>query len=165
MAPKGNQFWKLRSKHGRKPQFASPLLLWEAAAEYFNWLDEHPWYRVEVIRGGALSGQLIEIPVARPYTLSGLCLHLHCSQSFLREFKRDCSEDFVSVIRQIEDICYVQKFEGAVVGIFNANIIARDLCLANRQDVVSTGRITNQLPNVIVQPVKHSTIPVMEIEE
>lgn len=34
-APKGNQFWKLRNKHGRSKRFASPEQLWEAACEYF----------------------------------------------------------------------------------------------------------------------------------
>ena len=42
-APKGNQFWKLRSKHGRDKLFATPDLLWEAACEYFAYCDKHPW--------------------------------------------------------------------------------------------------------------------------
>ena len=28
-APKGNQFWKLRNKHGRSKRFASPEQLWK----------------------------------------------------------------------------------------------------------------------------------------
>ena len=36
-APKGNQFWMLRSKHGRDKLFATPEALWEAACEYFQW--------------------------------------------------------------------------------------------------------------------------------
>ena len=39
-APKGNQFWMLRSKHGRDKLFATPEALWEAACEYFQWCDE-----------------------------------------------------------------------------------------------------------------------------
>jgi hypothetical protein len=42
-APKGNQFWMLRSKHGRDKLFATPEALWEAACEYFQWCDENPW--------------------------------------------------------------------------------------------------------------------------
>ena len=41
-APKGNQFWMLRSKHGRDKLFATPEALWEAACEYFQWCDENP---------------------------------------------------------------------------------------------------------------------------
>ncbi|MFC0183379.1 terminase small subunit [Pseudarcicella hirudinis] len=42
---------------------------------------------------------------------------------------------FLEVITRIEEIVYVQKFEGAAVGAFNANIIARDLGLADKQNI------------------------------
>jgi len=38
-------------------------------------------------------------------------------------------DEFSEVIRAITNIMYTQKFEGASVGVFNANIIARDLGL------------------------------------
>jgi hypothetical protein len=41
-APKGNEFWKMRSKHGRDALFASPELLWESACEYFEWCNDNP---------------------------------------------------------------------------------------------------------------------------
>ena len=34
---------------------------------------------------------------------------------------------------------YSQKFEGAASGIFNANIIARDLGLSDKQDITTGG--------------------------
>ena len=49
-APLGNQFWKLRSKHGRDYLFATPEALWEAACEYFNWCDGHPWRKNEIVK-------------------------------------------------------------------------------------------------------------------
>ena len=41
-APKGNQFWKARSSHGRKPIFPTPDALWEACQEYFQWVEDNP---------------------------------------------------------------------------------------------------------------------------
>ena len=38
-APKNNQFWKLRSKHGRDKIFKTPKILWEAACDYFEWCE------------------------------------------------------------------------------------------------------------------------------
>jgi len=35
-APKGNQFWKARSKSGRGKIFRTPKSLWKAAEEYFQ---------------------------------------------------------------------------------------------------------------------------------
>lgn len=136
-APKGNQFWKLRSKHGRDKLFATPELLWEAACEYFEWCENNPWKMKEALKGGEMAGTVMDIPTARPYTLTGLALYLGASETFWREFRKGAKNDFLSVIDQIEQVIYTQKFEGAAVGAFNANIIARDLGLkdASKQEI------------------------------
>lgn len=131
-APKGNQFWKLRSTHGREKLFATPDLLWEAATEYFNWVDAHPWYKVEANK---TTGKLIKIPTVRPYTLRAFFLYVHASENFWSEFKKAKHQDFLGVIEQIENAMYSQKFEGAAVGAFNANIIARDLGLRDKTEI------------------------------
>ncbi len=41
-APKGNRFWEARSSHGRKPIFGDPSQLWDAACQYFTWVDDNP---------------------------------------------------------------------------------------------------------------------------
>jgi meiotically up-regulated gene 157 (Mug157) protein len=138
-APKGNQFWKLRSKHGRELLFQTPDLLWEAATEYFQWVDKHPWKKIEQAKGNArpvydkkkeeyvFPEQIVKLPTERPYTLSGLCIYLDASESYWRNFRKleSLSDDFLSVIHRIEQIIATQQFEGAAVGSFNANIIAR----------------------------------------
>lgn len=133
-APKNNQFWKNRSTHGREMLFASPELLWAAATEYFNWCDSHPWYNVEGIKSGDMAGTLMKVPTAIPYTITGFQLYVHASESFWRDFKAANHEDFSSVIGEIEQTIYSQKFTGASVGAFNANIIARDLGLADKTE-------------------------------
>lgn len=84
-APKGNQFWKLRSKHGRDRLFASPELLWEAACEYFEWCDKHPWEKVD-FKGKPL--EEVRLPTARPYTITGLCLYLGCGVHYFDQFEK-----------------------------------------------------------------------------
>lgn len=152
-APKGNSFWKLRSKHGRDKLFASPDLLLQAAYDYFQWCDNNPWKKVEQSRGSAkvvtnkktkkktVLPSTVSIPTQRPYTLSGLCIYLNASEAYWRTFKRnaDLSEGFFSVIHTIEEIINTQQFEGAAVGAFNANIIARKLGLRDAADVTSGG--------------------------
>ncbi|WP_461490202.1 DNA-packaging protein [Pontibacter sp. HJ8] len=162
-APKKNAFWKQRTKHGRDKLFASADLLWKAACDYFKWCDSNPWLKTEQLKKpitikdvkGTRAVTIVEIPTARPYTLSGLCLYLDCSQSYFREFKSNPpqgSEDFLTVITRIEEIIYTQKFEGAAVGVFNANIIARDLGLADKKEIngsvdttpIDLGRLSDQ---------------------
>ena len=138
-APKENQFWKLRSKHGRDKLFATSDLLWEAACEFFQWCDDNPWKKVET-KVKSTGTDITTMPTARPYTISGLCLYLGCNVQYLSQFKAGLpkeEEDFSLVITRIEQTIYTQKFEGAAVGAFNANIIARDLGLkdASKQEV------------------------------
>lgn len=135
-APEGNQFWKLRSKHGRDKLFESPDLLLEAAQEYFQWCDENPWIKNDAVKGGDMAGVLIKIPTARPYTLSGLCVYIGANESYWRNFKKDNKiEGFSAVITHVEEVIRTQKFEGAAVGAFNANIIARDLGLSEKTEL------------------------------
>lgn len=136
-APTGNQFWKLRSKHGRDKLFETPELLWEAASEYFNWCDAHPWYKVEASKSpyAKKEDRLIKVPTVIPYTLSGLCVYMDASENYWKEFrKRDLSKDFMAIVLRVEEIIRTQKFTGAAVGAFNASIIARDLGLADKQE-------------------------------
>ena len=134
-APKGNQFWKLRSKHGRDKLFESPELLWDAACEYFQWCDDNPIEAQD--NKGTKNVNLVEYN--RPYTLKGFCLFCNACEAWFKEFKRrELSEDFITVVRKIEDTIYNQKFEGAAIGIYNANIIARDLGLADNNKIDAT---------------------------
>lgn len=136
----GNQFWKLRSKHGRDKLFKTPDLLWEAACEYFQWCDENPLKEEKLFsyQGIITSGDADKM---RAYTMSGLCLYLDCSESYFRSFKSTATEkekDFLTVISKIERTIYTQKFTGAAADLLNANIIARDLGLTDKVENKNT---------------------------
>ena len=150
----GNQFWKLRSKHGRDSLFKSPKKLWEAASEYFEWCDQNPWIREETTTKPH-GAEHKKIPTARPYTLTGLCIYLDVNNRYFFEFKNSetCknSKDFSTIVTRIEEIIYTQKFEGAAVGAFNANIIARDLGLRDNQDIDIKSDGRSIAPTVIAQ--------------
>ena len=132
---KGNQFWKKRSKHGRDLLFESPELLWESACEYFEYIEANPLLEDVVFHSqGIITHDSAE--KKRPFTLAGLCIFLDCSRNYFCMFKQgketEKRKDFLIVIERIEEIIYNQKFEGAVTGFFNSNIIARDLGLAEK---------------------------------
>lgn len=159
-APKGNQFWKLRSKHGREKLFKSPKLLLQAAFEYFEWCDKNPWIKKEQLKqpkvikdkdGGQRLETVADIPTARPYTLSGLCIYLDVNTQYFTDFKEGLTpkegakwskknKDFSLVVTRIEEIIRTQKYEGAAVGAFNASIVARDLGMVDKKDVTTNGK-------------------------
>jgi hypothetical protein len=135
-APKGNQFWKQRTKHGVDKLFSSPEVLYEEACKYFQWCDDNPWQKHEPVKAGPEFGNTVQAPIARPYTISGLCLFLKIDQATLYSYETSEShKDFHKVVTCIKEIIYTQKFEGAAVGAFNANIIARDLGLKDSQEI------------------------------
>jgi hypothetical protein len=129
-APKGNQFWKQRASHGREMLFQSPTLLWEAACEYFEWCVDNP-----IVDPRSFGGKQ---KIQRPFTMQGLCLYLNCNTAYFRQFKAALDEnekDYSTVITCIEETVYQQKFENAAIGVYNTNIIARDLGLIDKQDI------------------------------
>lgn len=153
-APKGNQFWKLRSKHGRDKLFATPELLWDAACEYFDWCESNPLME-SVVQKRKISRdeeviELIPNPKKRPFTLLGLCSYLDCNSVYFNQFEAELSKknnktnkEFSKVVTRIRETIYNQKFEGAASGFFNANIIARDLGLADKKEL--EGNLSSEL--------------------
>ena len=179
-APVGNQFWKLRSKHGRDKLFKSPELLWAAACEYFQWCDDHPWMQKKAVQKSVprqrRSGrktiteneqqtQQEAIPLGRPYTLSGLCLYCDATTAWWYSFRDNMREQndkgFIDIITRIEETIETQQFEGASVGVFNANIIARKLGLVERQQQEVNAKVSGL--NIVVES-KQDAALISEIE-
>lgn len=130
-APVGNQFWMLRSSHGRKPIFADPEQLWAAACEYFEWTDANPLYEDRLV---TFQGVATHEPVAkmRAMTIGGLCIFLDISIQAWSEYKQRLG--FGEITTRVEDIIRNQKFTGAAADLLNPNIIARDLGLVEKQE-------------------------------
>ena len=131
-APEGNQFWKARTKHGRDKIFASADLLWEACEEYFQWVEDNPLWESKLF---AYQGEVTEgvMPKMRAMTIDGLCLFLDVDDSTWRAWRND--KDFSVVVTRADKIIRAQKFAGAAADLLNPNIIARDLGLADKQEV------------------------------
>jgi len=127
----------LRSSHGRQPIFADPDQLWLACCEYFEWVEANPLKEDKLV---IFQGIATHEPVykMRAMTIAGLCLFLDISQKAWGEYRQ--REDFGAVTTRIEDVIRSQKFAGAAADLLNANIIARDLGLADRSELSGPNR-------------------------
>jgi hypothetical protein len=134
-APQGNQFWKARTKHGRDKLFASADGLWEACCEYFEWVEANPLWESKLF---SYQGEITEgiAPKMRAMTIDGMTLFLDVDYETWRRWRED--EDFRAVVTRAEQVIRDQKFSGAAADLLNANIIARDLGLADKKDLQST---------------------------
>lgn len=129
-APLGNRFWELRAKHGRDKLFETPELLKQAAEEYFTWCVDNPLIAIEYYGKDA---ERCEVPKVRAFTIQGLCLYLQCNINWFSEFERNNTDkDFSCILSHIRQCIYNQKFEHAAAGFLNANLIARDLGIADK---------------------------------
>lgn len=134
-APKGNQFWKARSSHGRKPKFKSPEDLWGACCEYFEWVEANPLKASELVKfqGKYKTAKLNKM---RAMTIAGLCIFLDITEECWGDYR--ARKGFSEVTTRVDKIIRTQKFEGAAAELLNPSIIARDLGLADKKEL--TGR-------------------------
>jgi len=145
-APAGNDFWKLRSKHGREMLFSSPTILWEACCEYFEQTSKRVWSEKHWVGKDANE---VTKDTAVPFLISGLCIFLDIDRQTWKNYgTKEEYKDFFAITKKVNEIIYTQKFEGAAVGAFNPVIIARDLGLTERTDVTSKGDALPSIPVV-----------------
>ena len=115
-----NEFWKLRSKHGRDKIFQSPDMLWEAAKEYFEHTSQREWLKTEFHGKDATK---CNVPTQAPFLLQTLWIFIGITKTTWYEYKK--LEEFKEVIARIEQIITAQKLEGALVGAYQATITSR----------------------------------------
>ena len=139
-APKGNRFWEARSKSGRNPTFSSPEQLWDSCVEYFEWVEDNPLQEEKAtqFQGAFIKGTVSKM---RAMTIGGLSIFLDISQETWSNYRK--REGFLGVTRKVEDIIKHQKFSGAAADLLNANIIARDLGLADKREVKGDLHVTD----------------------
>jgi len=121
----------------------SPEDLWNAALAYFMWCDQNPIYKSELIRSGGDAGRVMQVPIERPYTVRGLCLHMGITMDYIFEVSRSRERsDYFFVIKTILDIIHTQVLEGTLTGIYSQVAAVKHLNL---------GRELEQKTNPIVQ--------------
>jgi hypothetical protein len=126
--PQGNQFWLRRGKHGRDRIVQDPKALIDTANEYFQYCVENP---IQVI--DFKGSQVQEVDFRRPqvFEKSGLLVFLGVNKWETITNLRTVSKDFSDAVDYIENVIFYQKYSNAVVGMYNATLIARDLKLAD----------------------------------
>lgn len=141
-----NKLWRkamdnfAKRKVGRPPKFESVEALAEACIAYFEWAENNPLRQQRVYAyKGTLTKGLVTKP--RALTMAGLFAYTDISPQVWKDW-RESRPEFSDLQDQVERIIWEQKFVGAASDIFNHFIIARELGLADRQEV-KTGVTVN----------------------
>lgn len=127
---KGVKPWLARATVGAPQLYQSADLLQAAVFEYFEWIEQNPLTSTKVgFSYGAAVTQ--EITHVRAMTKTGLAMFLGVTPQTLQDWKK-AREDLKPVIEWAEGCIWNQKFEAAGAGLLNANIISRELGLADK---------------------------------
>ena len=159
-ATKGNQFWKARAKHGRSKIFSSSIQLWNAACEYFQWVEDNPLKESKLVSFQGVS-VIEELPLMRAMTIDGLTRFLNVNSVYFNHFEsaldldKKQGKDFSKVICEIKEVIRDQKFCGASASLLNPNIIARDLGLTDKKEL--SGSVENPL-TLVIQEISGNTL-------
>lgn len=137
-------FWKARAKVGRKRIFETPEDMFNAAQEYFYYQSSRTLNETQFTGS---QGKKVIIPHVPPFTWEGLTMFLHVNTVYFNKFEAerkkentDQAREFCKIITHVRETIRLQKFEGAMVGMYNANITARDLGLTDKKDVTTDGQ-------------------------
>lgn len=127
-----NNFWEVVET---KKRTYTPKQLWLKALDYFKWVRLNPLYEMKVFGIGSSKA----VPHMRAMTESAFCLFSGVSNEMFFKWKKgergaDKGKEpmYQKVCLAIAQIIYNQKLEGAAGNFLNANIISRELGLADR---------------------------------
>lgn len=120
----------------RPPKFSTPEALWAAFESYVEWTNNNP---IIVIDYRGKDAERVELPHKRPLTIHGFQAHIKAGIHWFDQLKRGelvkVTDGFSEVITRIENDMRQDKFDGATVGTYKENIIARDLGLTDKSQV------------------------------
>jgi len=164
-AKKGNNYWQFRNKHGNNFKY-TPDLLWEEAVKYFEWISKSVWNKKEAIKSGDLAGTLIDVPTQTPMSIQSFCLFADISDETFANYvsNKKNYKAFFGITTRIKGIIESNQFEGAVVGAYNPNIIARKLGLTDKTETKLTGDSENPIQQKISVEVRTSNAPIANSE-
>lgn len=122
---------------GTPPKIGTAEELWQKATEYFAWAESNPLREAKVFstKDGI---KRTSLPKLRVFTYEGLCLFLNISRSTYSELQKAGDErgaGMAGVLNFIDSVIREQKFSGAAAELLNSALIARDLGLADRQEI------------------------------
>ena len=124
-----------------RPRSYTPEALEARFEEYVSWAKANP-----ICINKVSGGEIIPVPTERPLSLTGFCVFADIVENTFRDYEK--LEEFSSITTRARTTFANSQIEGALVGAFNPNIVARLQGLAERQDVTTNGKEIKQTPVV-----------------
>ena len=153
-APKGHPKWG----NPLKPRLYNPENLWIKALEYFQYIDENPYYINEQTKQKTvipkdsglkpdqikeITNPIVKIPTERTYTLMGFCIFADMSHDTFLNYEKE--ETYIGVCKRIREIVEDNMLAGGLVGVYEKVLVARKLGLVEKHDITTDGESINAI--------------------
>jgi hypothetical protein len=126
-AKPGNQYWRNRKFEQALEQVKYlPHELFNAFIEYTDWVEHNPIIKKMLLQK---TGEITDVPVARPMSIRAFMLYCGCAED--RFYYYNAKFEYKEICKIIRDAIFTQKFELAIVGVYNAPFVAMDLGMSN----------------------------------
>lgn len=131
----GNQYHKLRLKHGRDSIVTDANKLLENFEEYYQWIMDNP---ILVKDWVGKEAREVEKEIIMPILKPGLALKFGLKKWESVTALKEKGEDFMEIITHIESAIKNHNITYAAAGLLNSNIIARVESLSENSNVSHT---------------------------
>lgn len=141
------------TKKGRPVKFSTPEDLYKAFEDYKTHMETPAGFMIKY-ELDRKTGFVVKVPLKIPYTLHGFTRFCGVNITYFNDFKDRLKGQsdpisllFSEVLTCIEGEIYENKLSGSAVGLFNHNIIARDLGLIERkqtEQVLTINQMTEE---------------------
>jgi hypothetical protein len=114
--------------------------LWDKFLDYVKDNETDTMKRVELIKAGELAGVQKHCDLKVPLSIGGFCTFALINfQTFLNyESEEQTDKDLFEVTTRIHKIIETEQVNGANIGLYNANIVARINGLSDNVNVTTT---------------------------
>lgn len=128
--------WRIMEKRrvGRPPKFETPADLLAAAQEYFQWAEDNPYIEDKVVVAGG-APEHVGIKKIQALTITAMRLYVGMDKATWSKYCND--PEFSNVCEYIVDYIRDEKFRAAAAGQLHPVLVARDLGLVERSEVVN----------------------------
>lgn len=152
-APKGNGFWRLRSKHGRDKIFSSGEMILAAADEYMEVLQDNPLMEHDFVGKDAVEVDKRKKNVPTWEGFANFCDvysgHFHQLKQDYKKSEDPVEKDIYQALKRVDDMFFNDKFTAAAAGLANANLIGKALGIVERVDHTTNGDSIKSVPVVL----------------
>ena len=152
-----------------RPYKYTPEQLQSKINKYFEYADNNPLIKNEVVKTGKEAGKILPVPMPVVYSIQGLCYHVDISREtfydLIEKNRAETSENNkegennINTINRFSDICTrarrkinENQIDGATTGIFNPLVVSRLQGLTDKHEVKATN--TNISVNVVDEGLK-----------